>query len=147
ASDTRSILCVMTNEIQELTQNENNNHSQETYNHQKIVMKENIVGNLDSQVISLRLFIQETLRRLRISWFTLQTALFYLLRIKHKIATLEIEITTKPDNKSDSATCGRRMFLASLIIASKYLQDRNYSNSAWSKICGLSVKDINEIER
>ncbi|CAG8561888.1 3285_t:CDS:1, partial [Cetraspora pellucida] len=102
--------------------------------------------SLDTQVIPLRLFIQETLRRSRISWYTLQTALFYLLRIKHKIATLEIEITTKTDNKSDSAICGRRMFIASLIIASKYLQDRNYSNSAWSKMCGLSVKDINEIE-
>ncbi|CAJ0889916.1 13790_t:CDS:2 [Entrophospora sp. SA101] len=34
----------------------------------------------------------------------------------------------------DSATCGRRMFLASLIVASKYLQDNNYSNNAWSKI-------------
>ncbi|CAG8752834.1 7979_t:CDS:1 [Cetraspora pellucida] len=99
---------------------------------------------LNSQVISLRPFIQETLRRSRISWYTLQMALFYLLRIKHKIATLEVEIT---DNKSDPAACGRRMFLASLIIASKYLQERNYANSAWSKICGLSVTDINEIER
>ncbi|CAJ0829500.1 3967_t:CDS:2 [Entrophospora sp. SA101] len=39
----------------------------------------------------------------------------------------------------DPATCGRRMFLASLIIASKYLQDKNYSNTAWSKICGLQT--------
>ncbi|GAA5916557.1 cyclin family protein [Sporobolomyces salmoneus] len=43
--------------------------------------------------------------------------------------------------------CGRRMFLASLISASKYLQDRNYSNRAWSKISGLDVKEINENER
>nr|CAG8512379.1 7360_t:CDS:2 [Entrophospora candida]CAG8572073.1 12038_t:CDS:2 [Entrophospora candida] len=47
----------------------------------------------------------------------------------------------------DSATCGRRMFLASLIVASKYLQDNNYSNNAWSKISGLSLKEINSIER
>ncbi|CAG8620882.1 14219_t:CDS:2 [Cetraspora pellucida] len=151
---------VMTNKIQELTQNGNDNHhSQKTYDHQKIVMIENIIDttaliidviwnkffiSLNSQVIPLRLFIQETIRRSRTSWSTLQTALFYLLRIKPKIATLEVEIT---DNKSDPATCGRRMFLASLIIASKYLQDRNYANSAWSKICGLHVKEINAIER
>ncbi|CAG8688042.1 14204_t:CDS:1, partial [Cetraspora pellucida] len=104
--------------------------------------------SLNLQVISLRPFIQETLRRSRISWYTLQTALFYLLRIKHKIATLEVgSLTTETANKSDPATCGRRMFLASLIIASKYLQERNYANSAWSKICGFSVKDINAIER
>lgn len=42
--------------------------------------------------------------------------------------------------------CGRRMFLSSLILASKYLQDRNYSNKAWSKISGLSLKEINENE-
>ncbi|CAG8752521.1 3266_t:CDS:1, partial [Racocetra fulgida] len=62
--------------------------------------------------------------------------------------TLEVGLLTdKSDNKCDPATCGRRMFLASLIIASKYLQDRNYANSAWSKISGLPVKDINAIER
>ncbi|GAA6061363.1 hypothetical protein JCM10212_005817 [Sporobolomyces blumeae] len=43
--------------------------------------------------------------------------------------------------------CGRRMFLASLISASKYLQDRNYSNKAWAKISGLDVGEINENER
>ncbi|KAF2458112.1 hypothetical protein BDY21DRAFT_284690 [Lineolata rhizophorae] len=39
--------------------------------------------------------------------------------------------------------CGRRMFLAALILASKYLQDRNYSARAWSKISGLKVCEIN----
>ncbi|GAA5960787.1 hypothetical protein JCM21900_006872 [Sporobolomyces salmonicolor] len=43
--------------------------------------------------------------------------------------------------------CGRRMFLASLICASKYLQDRNYSNRAWAKISGLAVEEINANER
>jgi len=43
--------------------------------------------------------------------------------------------------------CGRRMFLASLIAASKYLQDRNYSNKAWARISGLPVNEINVNER
>jgi hypothetical protein len=38
------------------------------------------------------------------------------------------------------------MFLAALIVASKYLQDRNYSNRAWSKISGLPVHEINANE-
>ncbi|KAF8931377.1 hypothetical protein BGZ58_007664 [Dissophora ornata] len=42
--------------------------------------------------------------------------------------------------------CGRRTFLASLMVASKYLQDRNYSNKAWAKISGLSIKEINANE-
>ncbi|GJN90664.1 hypothetical protein Rhopal_003676-T1 [Rhodotorula paludigena] len=43
--------------------------------------------------------------------------------------------------------CGRRMFLAALISASKYLQDRNYSNRAWAKISGLPVQEVNKNER
>ncbi|CAG8479676.1 4943_t:CDS:2 [Diversispora eburnea] len=61
-----------------------------------------------AKIITLRVFLQETLRR--------------------------------------SPTCGRRMFLAALIVASKYLQDRNYSNRAWSKISGLPVNEINANE-
>ena len=42
--------------------------------------------------------------------------------------------------------CGRRMFLTALILASKYLQDRNYSARAWSKISGLRTSEINANE-
>lgn len=38
------------------------------------------------------------------------------------------------------------MFLAALVLASKYLQDRNYSARAWSKISGLPVNEINSNE-
>jgi hypothetical protein len=113
----------------------------------------NFPVHLNSQVIPLRLFIQETLRRSRTSWSTLQTALFYLMRIKPHIKFLWLNpdrwtLNSKDDNNgSDPATCGRRMFLASLIVASKYLQDRNYANNAWSKICGLPVREINILER
>jgi len=118
----------------------------------------NFPVHLNSQVIPLRLFIQETLRRSRTSWSTLQTALFYLMKIKPQIKFLWLnpdrwtlnskdDISSNNNQGSDPATCGRRMFLASLIIASKYLQDRNYANNAWSKICGLPVQEINVIER
>ncbi|KAM0791512.1 hypothetical protein ACM66B_005963 [Microbotryomycetes sp. NB124-2] len=49
--------------------------------------------------------------------------------------------------QSSPILCGRRMFLAALIAASKYLQDRNYSNRAWSRISGLPVNEINSNER
>lgn len=113
-----------------------------------------------AQIIPLRLFIKETLKRSRTFLSTLKIAQLYLFRIQPKINSLHSSITTtnnnnnnnahgpSSDNKNvDPATCGRRMFLASLIVASKYLQDKNYSNTAWSKICGLQVKEINMVER
>lgn len=44
-------------------------------------------------------------------------------------------------------SCGRRMFLASLVVASKFVQDKTYRNSAWAKIAGLPVAEINAAER
>lgn len=97
-------------------------------------------------VLPLRTFIQETLRRSRTSYSTLQVALYYLVLIKpHVKRNFTMEQTT--DSASDRALqCGRRMFLAALILASKYLQDRNYSARAWSKISGLNTQEINQNE-
>ncbi|KAH8589909.1 hypothetical protein B0O99DRAFT_496604, partial [Bisporella sp. PMI_857] len=38
--------------------------------------------------------------------------------------------------------CQRRMFLAALILAFKYSQDRNYSLSTWAVISGLCSEEI-----
>ncbi|KAI8987079.1 hypothetical protein BDB01DRAFT_784489 [Pilobolus umbonatus] len=46
----------------------------------------------------------------------------------------------------DLMCCGRRMFLASLMVASKYLHDKNYHNKTWCKITGLDIKQINASE-
>lgn len=51
------------------------------------------------------------------------------------------------ETQNSPILCGRRMFLASLIAASKYLQDRNYSNKAWARISGLPINEINVNER
>lgn len=98
-------------------------------------------------VLPLRTFIQETLRRSKTSYSALQVALYYLVLIKshvpHRDFTME-----QPDDcyASRAIQCGRRMFLAALILSSKYLQDRNYSARAWSKISGLNVQEINQNE-
>jgi hypothetical protein len=39
------------------------------------------------------------------------------------------------------------MFLASLVVASKFVQDKTYRNSAWAKIAGLPISEINMAER
>lgn len=92
-------------------------------------------------ILPLRTFIQETLRRSRTSYSTLQVALYYLVVIKPHIRR------EHPDQPASRALqCGRRMFLSALILASKYLQDRNYSARAWSKISGLNTLEINHNE-
>ena len=43
--------------------------------------------------------------------------------------------------------CPRRAFVASLILATKFTQDRCYSNRAWGKLCGLPPREIGRCER
>lgn len=98
-------------------------------------------------VLPLRTFIQETLRRSRTSYSTLQVALYYLILIKPHVPKHDFTMEQPDDIHANRALqCGRRMFLAALILASKYLQDRNYSARAWSKISGLATQEINQNE-
>ncbi|KAI9470969.1 MAG: cyclin-domain-containing protein [Benjaminiella poitrasii] len=107
-------------------------------------------ANHNSNVVPLRTFIQEVLKRSRTTYSTLQTALFYLFRSKQDIQ-LHLAKMQQPNMTSrwEDAyiSCGRRMFLASLVIASKFVQDKTYRNSAWAKIAGLSVQEVNAAER
>ncbi|KAK4236305.1 hypothetical protein C8A03DRAFT_45683 [Achaetomium macrosporum] len=109
------------------------------------VLYRNDSGN--SAVLPLRKFIEETLRRSRTSYSTLQVALYYLILIKPHVPAYDFTAEQPNDcHSSQAIQCGRRMFLAALILASKYLQDRNYSARAWSKISGLNVLEINKNE-
>ena len=98
-------------------------------------------------LLGLRTFIQEVLKRSKTSYSTLQVALYYLILIKDSVPKCDFTMEQSEDsNASRAMQCGRRMFLAALILASKYLQDRNYSARAWSKISGLKVCEINANE-
>ncbi|KAF2745880.1 hypothetical protein M011DRAFT_459770 [Sporormia fimetaria CBS 119925] len=98
-------------------------------------------------VLPLRTYIQETLRRSRTSYSTLQVALYYLILIKGHVPKHDFTCEQAQDGASYRALqCGRRMFLAALILASKYLQDRNYSAQAWSNMSGLNASEINTNE-
>jgi PHO85 cyclin-5 len=100
-----------------------------------------------SGVLPLRTFIQETLRRSRTSYSTLQVALYYLVLVRPHVPKHDFTMEQVDDcHASRALQCGRRMFLAALILASKYLQDRNYSARAWSKISGLNTQEINQNE-
>jgi PHO85 cyclin-5 len=98
-------------------------------------------------VLPLRTFIKETLRRSGTRYSTLQVALYYLILIKPHVPKHDFTMEQPEDTHSIRALqCGRRMFLAALMLASKYLQDWNYSARAWTKISGLDTQEINQNE-
>lgn len=99
-------------------------------------------------ILSLRTYVEETLKRSKTSYSTLQVALYYLVLIRPHVPENDFTMEQTVDHPVERALmCGRRMFLAALILASKYLQDRNYSAKAWSKMSGLKVCEINANER
>lgn len=104
-------------------------------------------ASIDIKSLPLKTFIQETLRRSRTSYSTLQLTLYYLVLIKphvydHRDKTKSSDSKTIVDRRINPLNCGRRTFLAALMLASKYSQDRNYSVAAWSKISGLSTSEL-----
>ena len=104
-------------------------------------------GGKQQNLIGLRTFVQEVLRRSKTSYSTLQVALYYLILIQSCLPNHDFTMEQAEDSSACRAMqCGRRMFLAALILASKYLQDRNYSARAWSKISGLGTHEINSNE-
>ena len=110
--------------------------------------RDTVVGGKHQNLIGLRVFVQEVLRRSKTSYSTLQVALYYLILIQSCIPKHTFTMEQSEDSPECRAMqCGRRMFLAALILASKYLQDRNFSARAWSKISGLQTCEINSNER
>ncbi|KAI8094985.1 uncharacterized protein B0P05DRAFT_524186, partial [Gilbertella persicaria] len=104
-------------------------------------------SNNKNSVVPLRTFIQEVLKRSRTTYSTLQTALFYLFRSKPQITMYLAKMRHTSCWEDAYVSCGRRMFLASLVVASKFVQDKTYRNSAWAKIAGLPVSEVNAAER
>ena len=99
------------------------------------------------QLLTLRTFVQEVLRRSKTSYSTLQVALYYLILIQSCLPKRDFTMEQTEDTAAYRAMqCGRRMFLSALILASKYLQDRNFSTRAWSRISGLPTCEINSNE-
>jgi len=109
-------------------------------------------------------FVQELIRRSRTPGTVLQTALCYIeaVRRKPKIASAPAasvnetipgessqdgELATPEPLVPSPLLCPRRTFLASLILASKFLQDRRYSNQTWAKLSGLSPREVCRCEK
>ncbi|KAI8970392.1 cyclin-domain-containing protein, partial [Mycotypha africana] len=110
-------------------------------------------GDNSTRIADLNTFLHHLLKHSRTTHSTLQLAIFYLFRIRSRILSLFHPPQNNNNNSSTDVqqdvymTCGRRMFLAALISAHKFLQDKTYKNSAWSKVSGLNVKEINHAEK
>lgn len=96
-------------------------------------------GSNSKPIADLNTFLHHILKHSRTTHSTLQLAIFYLFRIRSRVQ--------EKRNEDVYISCGRRMFLAALISAHKYLQDKTYKNSAWSKVSGLNVTEINHAEK
>ena len=105
-------------------------------------------SSADQNLIDLRTFVQAVLKRSKTSYSSLIVAIYYLVLVLPALPKQDFTMPQSIDSFSCRAMqCGRRMFLAALILASKYLQDRNYSTRAWGKISGLKAVEINANER
>lgn len=106
--------------------------------------------NVTKQVMPLRTFVSEILKRSQTSYATLQLALSYLFQIRMAVITYVTKRHaagwSKPTLKDDYICCGRRMFLASLIVASKYLHDKTFRNLVWATIARVTVHEVNVAE-
>ena len=116
-------------------------------------------------VAPLQGFVQELIRRSRTSGSVLQTALCYIEAVRRKLPEMvsapaapvkdtspeeysqDREVTSTEPLIPSPLLCPRRTFLASLILASKFLQDRCYSNRAWAKLSGLSPREVGRCEK
>jgi len=84
-------------------------------------------------------YLCHVIRQSKITLYTLKCAIIYFVRISR-------QLQDKRWRSKIRLFCGRRMFLGSVIIASKYLYDRTYSNSMWAKILGLDIKEVNNVQ-
>ncbi|KAG7698218.1 hypothetical protein KL930_001879 [Ogataea haglerorum] len=91
---------------------------------------------------NLHRFVAEVLKRSRSSNPVLHVTMYYLLEV---YAQRQQQLYLYPG--LSSVTCPKRCFLTCLILASKYLQDQNYTLTTWSKITGLSVDELQTNER
>lgn len=100
--------------------------------------------------IELHHFIEQLLKRTYASHSMLQLALYFCYMLGTSGA---LDRPTRHANQQgwisshQALYCGRRMFLASLMLSFKTLNDKNMSSRAWRNLAGLSTKDINENEK
>ncbi|CAE6468224.1 unnamed protein product [Rhizoctonia solani] len=113
---------------------------------------------------SMRWFLTELFKRAALPGLIIRVAAGYVLRcraaINRAMQTValrnQLQLATPSDVSLPLAdrtpqervlTDARRVFLAALVLACKFVFDKPYDNRSWSLISGLGSRDIGECER
>lgn len=88
--------------------------------------------------LPLRKFVFEILRRSRVQYPIFQVALCYMARLQPVIRYYRDNNLPIPVKLA----CGRRVLVAALQVATKFLQDHCYSVDVWARISGLPKQDL-----
>ncbi|CAE6474411.1 unnamed protein product [Rhizoctonia solani] len=113
---------------------------------------------------SMRWFLTELFKRAALPGLIIRVAAGYVLRCRAAINRAmqsvalknKLQLTTASDVSLPPAdrtpqervlTDARRVFLAALVLACKFVFDKPYDNRSWSLISGLGSRDIGECER
>lgn len=107
-----------------------------------------IVSTWPSDVVSremVRHFIAEAVRRSCTSYALLQLAVYYATMARDWAQNRRKGDPHALDT-CPTLGCGRRVFLAALVVAHKYHIDRSFGATAWSKISCLPAKQIVAME-
>ncbi|KAG9112294.1 hypothetical protein FRC07_007978 [Ceratobasidium sp. 392] len=106
---------------------------------------------------SMRWFLTELFKRAAVPGLIIRVAAGYVLRCRTAIAcalrSVAVKSLSSPNCPPERTprervlTDARRVFLAALVLACKFVFDKPYDNRSWSLISGLGSRDIGECER
>lgn len=109
----------------------------------------------------MRWFLTELFKRAALPGLIIRVAAGYVLRCRTAITQALHSVALKSQSISNTGplpvidrtpqervlTDARRVFLAALVLACKFVFDKPYDNRSWSLISGLGSRDIGECER
>ncbi|WFD29108.1 hypothetical protein MSPP1_000113 [Malassezia sp. CBS 17886] len=81
-------------------------------------------------------FVRTILRTTQVSQSVITLSLFYIYRLK-----------TRRENLRGQPGSEFRLFLTSLILANKFLDDHTYTNKTWSDVSRIALKEITRMEQ
>ncbi|CAE6481099.1 unnamed protein product [Rhizoctonia solani] len=112
---------------------------------------------------SMRWFLTELFKRAALPGLIIRVAAGYVLRCRtainramqtvalknqlHLVTTSDVSPPADRTPQERVLTDARRVFLAALVLACKFVFDKPYDNRSWSLISGLGSRDIGECER
>jgi len=96
-----------------------------------------LCSNHPKNISSFRKFIQSMIQSTNLSLPSLLLALYYIYKLKNNL----------PKTLSKNIGSEYRLFIVSLILSNKFLDDHTFTTKTWSELSGLSIIELNIMER